>query len=166
MKVIVDTSVWSLALRRRAAVADIATARLSRLVADGRVLLLGAVRRELLSGIRDREVFDSLRERLRGFPDLALDVGDHETAAEFFNACRRNGVQGSNTDFLICAAADRRGCAILTTDKDFGAFAAHVPVRLESLLDPGSPRAACLTSRPVRAPRSCGIPARTSRAPT
>jgi len=135
MKVIVDTSVWSLALRRRSAIADIATARLSRLLVDGRVLMLGAVRQKLLSGIRDPDVFESLRERLRGFPDIALVVEDHETAAGFFNACRRRGVQGSNTDFLICAAADRRGCSILTTDKDFDAFAAHVPVRLEIPLD-------------------------------
>ncbi len=136
MKVLVDTSVWSLALRRRAVVADIATARLSRLVADGRVLMLGAVRQELLSGIRDRDTFDTLRHRLRSFPDLVLEAEDHETAAAFFNTCRRTGVQGSNTDFLICAAADRRDCSILTTDKDFGAFAAHVPVRLDTLLDP------------------------------
>jgi len=135
MKVIVDTSVWSLALRRRSTVADIATARLSRLLVDARVLMLGAVRQELLSGIRDPGVFESLRERLRGFPDLALVAEDHETAAGYFNACRLRGIRGSNTDFLICAAADRRGCSILTTDKDFGAFAAHVPVRLEIPLD-------------------------------
>ena len=135
MKVVVDTSVWSLALRRRSAVADIATARLSRLIVDGRVVMLGPVRQELLSGIRDRGVFDSLRERLRGFSDIALDAEDHETAADFINTCRRRGVQGSNTDFLICAAADRRGCSILTTDRDFGAFAAHLPVRLELPLD-------------------------------
>ena len=131
MKVVVDTSVWSLALRRRTAVSDIATARLARLVVDGRVLMLGPVRQELLSGIRDVAAFESLRERLRAFPDVPLLAEDHERAAEFLNACRRRGVQGSNTDFLICAAADRRGCSILTTDRDFGAIAAHVPVTLE-----------------------------------
>lgn len=123
MKVIVDTSVWSLALRRRAVVSEIATARLARLVADGRVLMLGAVRQELLSGIRERTVFETLRERLRAFADLPLVTEDHERAAEFFDTCRGRGVQGSNTDFLICAAAERRGCSILTTDHDFGIFA-------------------------------------------
>ena len=131
MKVVVDTSVWSLALRRRTAVSDIATARLARLVVDGRVLMLGPVRQELLSGIRDVAAFESLRERLRAFPDVPLLAQDHERAAEFLNTCRRRGVQGSNTDFLICAAADRRGCSILTTDRDFGAFAVHVPITLE-----------------------------------
>ena len=131
MKVVVDTSVWSLSLRRRAVVAEIATARLARLIADGRVLMLGVVRQELLSGIRDDIVFETLRERLHGFPDLAIATEDHETAAAFFNTCRRHGVQGSNTDFLICAAAERRGCSILTTDRDFARFAEHVPVVLE-----------------------------------
>lgn len=136
MKVVVDTSVWSLALRRRAEVAEIATSRLARLITDGRVLMLGAIRQELLSGIRDRDVFESLRLRLRSFADLALDADDHETAAAYFNACRRRGVQGSNTDFLICAAASRRDCTILTTDRDFERFAEHVPIRLELPFDP------------------------------
>ena len=131
MKVVVDTSVWSLALRRRAATPEIATARLARLIADGRVLMLGAVRQELLCGIRERAAFDASRERLRAFPDVPLAAEDHERAAEFFDVCRARGIQGSNTDFLICATAERRGCSILTTDRDFGAFAAHVPVVLE-----------------------------------
>ena len=97
--------------------------------------MLGAVRQELLSGIRDDSVFETLRGRLRGFADLPLVTDDHETAAAFFNTCRRRGVQGSNTDFLICAAADRRGCSILTTDRDFARFAEHVPVTLEIPFD-------------------------------
>jgi predicted nucleic acid-binding protein len=47
-----------------------------------------------------------------------------------FNTCRRNGIQGSNTDFLICAVAHRRSYSILTTDNDFQNFQAHIPVLL------------------------------------
>jgi len=39
-------------------------------------------------------------------------------------------VQGSPTDFLLCAVALRRGFAILTTDGDFAAFARLLPLRL------------------------------------
>jgi predicted nucleic acid-binding protein len=46
-----------------------------------------------------------LRNNLRAFPNLPLDVEDYELAAEYFNICRRNGIQGANTDFLICATA-------------------------------------------------------------
>jgi hypothetical protein len=63
-----------------------------------------------------------LREYLRAFPDLELTTEDYELAAEFFNTCRSNGVQGSSTDFLLCAVAHRRGYSIFTTDKDFENF--------------------------------------------
>ncbi|MES1245213.1 MAG: type II toxin-antitoxin system VapB family antitoxin [Acidobacteriota bacterium] len=60
-----------------------------------------------------------------------LDLfGQNERAAELFNLCRRQGVQGSNTDFLLCAVAERHGLPILTTDGDFEIFSRHVPVSL------------------------------------
>ena len=71
-----------------------------------------------------------LRDALRAFPDLDINTLDYERSAELFNTCRRHGVQGSNTDFLICAAADRHRMPILTTDLDFSRFAEHIPVLL------------------------------------
>ncbi len=103
---------------------------LRNLVADNRVALLGAIRQEILSGVRSLEQFTRLRNHLRAFPDLELISEDYELAAEFFNTCRSNGVQGSNTDFLICAVAHRRGYSILTTDNDFQVFQAYIPVLL------------------------------------
>jgi predicted nucleic acid-binding protein len=67
---------------------------------------------------------------LRAFPDLQLDAEDYERAAEFFNIARGRGIQGSNTDFLICAAAERRDMAIMTTDADFEQYRQHLPIRL------------------------------------
>jgi predicted nucleic acid-binding protein len=66
------------------------------------------------------------------FPDLQLETGDFEKAARFFNACRRHGVQGSNTDFLICSVADRRNLEIFTLDNDFLVFRKYIPVKLHS----------------------------------
>ncbi|MEA5574185.1 PIN domain-containing protein [Calothrix sp. UHCC 0171] len=131
MSVIVDTSVWSLALRRNTPddAADIIN-YFRDLITNGRVVLLGAIRQEIISGIRHIEQFTKLRDYLRAFPNLELTIADYELAAEFFNTCRSNGVQGSNTDFLICAAAVNRGYSILTTDKDFENFQVHIPVVL------------------------------------
>jgi predicted nucleic acid-binding protein len=84
----------------------------------------------VLSGVRYKEQFTRLQEYLRAFPDLELTTEDYELAAEFFNTCRSKGVQGSNTDFLLCAVAHRRGYSIFTTDKDFDNFRAHIPVVL------------------------------------
>ena len=131
MNVLVDSSVWSLALRRNTTNDAIAIVNVLRdLIADGRVVLLGAIRQEVLSGVRYKEQFARLREYLRAFPDLELTTEDYELAAEFFNTCRSNGVQGSNTDFLLCAVAHRRGYSIFTTDKDFENFRSHIPVVL------------------------------------
>lgn len=133
MKVIVDTSVCSLALRRQKQQNSLIVNRLRDLIADGRVVLLGAVRQEILSGIKYQEQFDKLRDRLRAFPDLKLDAEDYELAAEYFNICRRHGIQGANTDFLICATANRRNYEILTTDKDFINFSQYLPIVLTQL---------------------------------
>ena len=133
MKVIVDTSVWSLALRRKTKTSDLIVNKLSDLIADGRVVLLGAVRQEILSGVKHQEQFDKLKNNLRAFPDLLLDVEDYELAAEYFNICRRNGIQGANTDFLICAAANQRNYEIFTTDKDFINFSQYLPIVLTSI---------------------------------
>ena len=131
MSVIVDTSVWSLALRRNTPddAADVIN-HFRDLITDGRVVLLGAIRQEILSGIRHTEQFTRLRDYLRAFPDLELTIADYELAAEFFNTCRSNGVQGSSTDFLICATAVNRGYSIFTTDKDFDNFQVHIPIVL------------------------------------
>ncbi|MEQ8969566.1 MAG: PIN domain-containing protein [Coleofasciculus sp. C1-SOL-03] len=131
MSVIVDTSVWSLALRRNTPNDGTPIVNVLRdLIADGRVVLLGAIRQEVLSGIRYTEQFVKLRDYLRAFPDLEITTNDYELAAEFFNTCRRNGIQGSNTDFLICAVAHNRGYSIFTTDKDFENFRSYIPVLL------------------------------------
>jgi hypothetical protein len=131
MNVVVDTSVWSLALRRSTPNDAIAIVNILRdLIVDGRVVLLGAIRQEVLSGVRYTEQFARLRDYLRAFPDLELTSEDYELAAEFFNTCRSKGVQGSNTDFLLCAVAHRRSYSIFTTDKDFENFRLHIPVVL------------------------------------
>ena len=130
MKVLVDTSVWSLALRRRAAVDRPEVRELRALVDEGRVAMIGPIRQELLSGIRTPDGFDLLRTHLRAFVDEPLDIADYERAAEHFNACRAQGLQGSNTDFLICAAAERRHLPILTADDDFVRFAKLLPIAL------------------------------------
>lgn len=131
MKVLIDTSVWSLALRRkRTAKQDPAITELASLVEDGRVAMIGAIRQELLSGVRERAHFDRLREHLHAFSDTEIASDDYEEAASFYNLCRENGIQGSNIDFLICAVAVRHQFSIFTTDQDFTHYAKVLPIAL------------------------------------
>lgn len=132
MNVLVDTSVWSLALRRAKRVDDTVPRELTELIREGRVVMVGAVRQELLSGIKLKAQFAMLREHLQSFPDLKLETADYEEAAAAFNRCRERGIQGSNTDFLICAVALRRDLSIYTTDADFRRYARALQIELHA----------------------------------
>lgn len=131
MKVIVDTSVWSLALRHNSQVEHSSHIVLFRdLITDGRVVLLGAIRQEILSGIRHTAQYNILKNYLHAFPNLELDIEDYELASEFYYACDRQSILSTNTDLLICAAAVRRNYRILTTDKHFENFSQYIPIKL------------------------------------
>jgi predicted nucleic acid-binding protein len=134
MKVLVDTSVWSLALRRKTRREDPAVQELRSLIDEGRVAMIGPIRQELLSGLKTSADVEQLRDHLRPFSDESLETADFERAAEHFNTCRARGVQGSNTDFLICAVAERRYVPILTTDADFTRFVKVLPIALHGRL--------------------------------
>ena len=130
MKVLVDTCIWSFALRRGDVSDNHYVTELMELIREVRVQLIGPVRQEILSGIRSQSKFESLRKYLSYFPDLELSTADYERAAEFFNTCRKKGVQGSNTDFLLCAISERNDMPVFTTDKDFEVFQRHIPVKI------------------------------------
>ncbi|MGA8541500.1 MAG: PIN domain-containing protein [Terriglobales bacterium] len=134
MMVLVDTPVWSMALRRRpeqlsGSQRGLATV-LAELIREGRAQMVGPIRQELLSGIREETQFKRIRDYLRSFPEPSLEAADYEDAARMSNQCRSRGIAGSPVDFLICAAADRRGWSILTTDRDFQNYASVLPLRL------------------------------------
>jgi predicted nucleic acid-binding protein len=133
LNVLVDTSVWSVALRRARHVDNAITVELTELVQEGRVAMIGPVRQELLSGVKVKAQFEMLRERLRAWTDLELDQSDYEDAASCFNRCRERGIQGSNTDFLICAVAAKRELSISTTDGDFKHFARVLKLELHQI---------------------------------
>jgi predicted nucleic acid-binding protein len=134
VRVIVDTSVWSLFVRRRPRDLSPEQRRIvlemRRLIPEGRAVLVGAVRQELLSGIADDAAFERVREYATFFDDEPPDVEDYELAARFHNRCRRAGVATSTTDMLLCAISDRRSLPVLTTDADFTAYGTIVPLRL------------------------------------
>jgi predicted nucleic acid-binding protein len=134
MMVLVDTPIWSLALRRSVSALNpreqILTAALRELIRDRRARIIGPVRQELLSGIRLETMFQQVRERLRAFDEPILEAADYEDAAHTHNYCRTRGIAGSPTDFLICAAAIRRDWQIFSTDHDFTRYASVIPLRL------------------------------------
>lgn len=133
MKVIVDTSIWSVALRRKQPTVTPEVKALMELITDGRVQMMGAIRQEILSGVKSEAQYKRLRNTLRSFPDLTHTNEDYELAARFFTTCRSKGIQGSNTDFLLCASAVRHHMNIFTIDNDFLHFQGHLDFSLYSI---------------------------------
>jgi predicted nucleic acid-binding protein len=121
MKLLADTSVWSLALRRRLTATLSAeekrlVAVLTEAIRDGRVVMIGPIRQELLSGIKEQAQFEKLRTALAAFRDEAIDTRDYEEASRGYNLCRAQGVQCGPVDILICAVAVRSQWTVLAND--------------------------------------------------
>lgn len=137
MIALVDTSIWSLALRRnREDVNNLERASvnaLDELVREGRARIIGSVRQELLSGISNPRKFERIRIALRAFADEPLDVLDYEAAAKANNECRAKGVAVTAVDILLCAVAMRRDWAIFASDPDFEHYAKVLPLKLYAL---------------------------------
>ncbi|HEV2323985.1 MAG TPA: PIN domain-containing protein [Terracidiphilus sp.] len=122
MKVLVDSCVWSLALRRRKGAAGLnaqekhLVSGLAEAIRDGRVAMIGPVRQEVLSGIDHEEQFQKLRDRLEVFRDEEIESADYIEAARLDHLCRKRGVQCGVVDMLLCAVAVRNSWTILTVD--------------------------------------------------
>jgi predicted nucleic acid-binding protein len=134
MNVLVDTSVWSLALRRKhetlGSPERLLVMELSELIREGRVRVIGLVRQELLSGIKSNEQYERLRLYLRAFPNELIDTLDYEEAAMAGNRCRAKGIAISIVDVLLCTVTVRRDWTIFTTDPDFSHYARVLPLSI------------------------------------
>jgi predicted nucleic acid-binding protein len=136
MNVLIDTSVWSLALRRKneslSTNERFLVAELSELIREGRARMIGLVRQELLSGIKASEQYEKLRLHLRSFPDEVVDTSDYEEAAKAGDRGRAKGVVVSIVDILLSAVASKRLWTIFTTDPDFSNYAKVLPLRIHA----------------------------------
>jgi predicted nucleic acid-binding protein len=134
MTVLVDTSVWSLAFRRK--LVDLNSTEqslvheLRDLIQQGRAQLIGPVRQEVLSGIKNSDQFEKLRSVLRPFRDEPLELEDYEMAAIVTNRCRSKGIAMSAVDALLCAVALRKNLVIFTTDSDFKNYSRILALKL------------------------------------
>lgn len=81
MNVLVDTSVWSLVLRRTGDVDHPEAAELRALIADLAVRIIGPIRQEILSGIKSGAQFDQLRENTQGFSRSAAEFSRLRTGS-------------------------------------------------------------------------------------
>jgi predicted nucleic acid-binding protein len=135
MKVLVDTSILSLAFRRtiKTDAELLLQAELSSLIKDFRLLIIGPIRQEILTGIKDLEKFELIKTKLANIPDSELKTEHFEQAAKLSNICRSKGIQGSSVDFLICSFAIIENCVVFTNDKDFELYQKYCPIKLYNI---------------------------------
>lgn len=137
MKVLIDTSVWSLALRRKKEALsnneEKIVMELIELINESRAVIIGSIQQEILSGLSSKNQFKQLKSKLNAFADFPIISKDYEKAAEFFSICKGKGVQGSHIDILICSVAYNNNLSIFTTDKDFNLYAEHTGISLHNL---------------------------------
>jgi predicted nucleic acid-binding protein len=136
VRVVVDTNIWSLALRRSAHQLSgeerESISELERLIRAEQAAIMGPIRQEVLSGIRERAQFERVAERLRAFPDIVLRERDYEYAAEVSNQLRTVGIAASPIDALIAAAAVLRDWPLFTRDADFSRLGSVLPLKVHA----------------------------------
>ena len=133
MSLLVDTSVWSLALRRDAElhVLEVVALR-DALLGTDQVFSTGLVLQELLQGFAGPKARESILERFTALAFIEPGRQDHVEAAEIRNACRRNGVQIGTIDALLIQLSRKHDLQLLTTDNDFRSARLHVEFNLWS----------------------------------
>jgi predicted nucleic acid-binding protein len=125
----VDTSVWSLAMRRDRPSAAPEVLALRRALEGGdAIVTTGLILQELLQGFAGPPARRQIVERFSALPLLVPDRQDHVEAAEVRNRCRRAGVQIGTIDALLAQICIRYELTLLTTDRDFELAASHCPL--------------------------------------
>lgn len=130
MKVLVDTPIWSYALRSQDKKYQSEIDTLTFLIRDQRAIIIGPIRQEILSGYSDFRKFRTIKEKLSYFENTPIIDTDYELAAAFSNRCRKKGIQGSHIDFLICAVANRIDIPIFSNDNDFKQYQKVISIKL------------------------------------
>ena len=126
-----DTSVWSLALRRDAPSPTVETRALIRMIEAGETIITtGLVLQELLQGFSGPKAQTQILDRFSAIPLLAPDREDHVAAAQLRNRCRRAGVQAGTIDALLAQLCIRHDLTMLSSDKDFSYMARHCTLKL------------------------------------
>lgn len=129
--IFVDTSVWSLALRRDGQRNEPHVLRLTQALETGESLYItGLVLQELLQGFHGPKGKRAILDRFSSLPVIAPQRSDHIDAAELRNRCRRTGIQIGTIDALIAHLCVRHGLLLLTTDQDFEKIKTVFPLRV------------------------------------
>ena len=131
MTLLVDTSVWLLALRRDASTFEPEVHQLKdALMGADVVVTTGVVLQELLQGFSGPKSREQIIECFAALPLLQPEREDYIAAADLRNTCRRAGIQVGTIDALLAQLCIRHDLTLLSTDNDFKLAAPHCALRV------------------------------------
>jgi predicted nucleic acid-binding protein len=132
--IVVDTSVWSLAFRRRSwpnGVMPGVVKLLQKLTKEKQqVVVPGIVLQELLSGVKDPVQGERIKELMEGYPLILATKEQYIEASNISNVCRRAGVSAATIDCQIAAQCIMLDGVLLTLDDDFKRISGCCGLRL------------------------------------
>jgi hypothetical protein len=129
LSLFVDTSVWSLALRRNRPPDVPEVAALEQALARGDLITTtGLVYQEILQGFHGPRDQEAIVADFGALPFLTPDRHDHFEAAQLRNRARRRGVQVGTIAAILAQLCIRYELRLLTTDADFARIAEHEPL--------------------------------------
>lgn len=133
ISVLVDTSVWSEALRRKKKDIDSSDTFLYDLITnEEEIFLIGPIIQEILSGIKDNSLFDQIKNHLEFFGYIELSKEDYVNAAELRNELSKKGIAVSSIDSQIATMAISKNLYLATYDKDFKHISKYKKMKIMS----------------------------------
>lgn len=131
MKALVDTSVWSLALRKNGPADHPCVKKLEALLTGNEdVVLTGVILQEVLQAFRAESTFHKIVEYFEPFPLLEFRREDFIAAARLHRTCAAEGISISTVDCQIAIASVEYDFPLLTADKDFQRIAGCSTLKL------------------------------------
>jgi len=131
VNILVDTSVWSSALRRDSAGESRKIRRLrAALQGEDAVFTTGLILQELLQGFSAPKSRDKILETFASLPLIIPERKDHMEAAALKIKLRHKGVQAGTIDVLLAQLCLRHHLSLLTLDRDFHHMARFLPLSL------------------------------------
>lgn len=119
-RLLIDTSVWSEALRRKDKSLDSSETLVRRIIENNDdIVIIGIILQEILSGITNEKLFSEIESILNDFLYIDIVKEDYVYAAKLRNKCKQKGINAGSFDFIIASVAIRNKLALVTYDKDF-----------------------------------------------
>jgi len=129
LRLLVDTSVWSLAFRKNAPSTLPKIRRLAQALRDGeQVYTTGLILQELLQGFSEPEARDAILVRFQALPHVVPDARDYIEAAGLRGRLGVEGVRLGTIDALLAQLCLRHDLTLLTTDLAFTRVAEVTPL--------------------------------------